>query len=112
VPAFPLLYSGRDAFHGHKRRYTRERFSSLFPDSTFNIIKLTWFNSILFGPAALVRLARKISGFDKPAPDLSTPPAPVNATLRGLFSLERLWLSRFNFPFGLSLLCLAQKKTA
>ncbi|MFH0920072.1 MAG: class I SAM-dependent methyltransferase [Fibrobacterota bacterium] len=110
VPAFPSLYSGRDTFHGHKRRYTHAAFQALFPADSFKVMKLTFFNSFLFGPAALTRLLRKWSGRNTPGPDLSIPPAPLNALLGWFFALERFPLTLGGFPAGLSLLCMVRKK--
>jgi len=110
VPAFPCLYIERDAFHGHKRRYTKKAFRALFADGRFRIRKFSYFNTVLFPPIAATRRLLKLFKMDKKGPDLFIPPGPVNAVLEGLFALERLSLSLFNLPFGLSLLCVAEKK--
>jgi SAM-dependent methyltransferase len=111
VPAFPCLYIGRDAFHGHKRRYHKKAFRALFADDRFRIRKFSYFNTVLFPPIAASRRLLKRFGTDKKAPDLFIPPGPINAALEGLFALERLPLALINLPFGLSLMCVAEKRS-
>jgi SAM-dependent methyltransferase len=42
-------------------------------------------------------------------PDLGDVPGPLNAVLRAIFGAERHWLRVADFPFGVSVLALAQK---
>jgi hypothetical protein len=39
-------------------------------------------------------------------------PAPVNAALTGLLTLENAFARRLNFPFGVTILCIAEKPRA
>jgi SAM-dependent methyltransferase len=110
VPAYPSLFSGRDRFHGHKRRYTHATFKSLFPENEWQIKKLTYFNTFLFPLSATWRLLLKAMGQDKAAPDLHIPPEPFNSLLTAIFSAEKYFLPYFSFPFGLSLLVIAEKR--
>jgi SAM-dependent methyltransferase len=109
VPACPWLWTKRDDFHGHQRRYTRTSFRELIFGAKLRIILLTYYNTILFPPAAMTRVARKITGRDRYGPDLSMPWQPLNSLLTRTFAFERFMLPRVALPFGLSLLCVAQK---
>ena len=41
--------------------------------------------------------------------EITVPPAPINAIMSAIMSVEALWLRAFDVPFGSSLLCLARK---
>ncbi|HMK38179.1 MAG TPA: class I SAM-dependent methyltransferase [Bacteroidota bacterium] len=108
VPAFPSLWSKHDEILHHKRRYTRSSLRGLVDRSGFTIEHLTFFNCFLFPPALLKRLAARVTGSEK-ANDLEVPFFPLNTIFREVFRVERRILPRASLPFGLSLLCLAQK---
>lgn len=103
VPAYQWLWSQHDEINHHKRRYEKATLRAALTGAGFNILRISFFNSILF-PAALVQ--RLVAG---PSSDmaLKIPPAPINALLREVFAMERFLLRSFNFPFGLSLLAVA-----
>jgi len=62
------------------------------------------------GPTAQAVLARSLTEAPRPlSAARSTVPAPVNAVLTALVSLEALALRAVNMPIGSSLLCLARK---
>lgn len=109
VPAYPWLWTKRDDFHGHKRRYTRSTLEKLVLGAELRIALLTYFNTLLFLPAAGARLVRKATRSDRYGPDLSLPKRPLNRLLTSIFALERFILPYVALPFGLSLLCVAQK---
>lgn len=104
VPAHPWLYSPRDAYHQHMRRYTQSRFRSLLtlPGGTNEL--LSYYNSWLFPAAAAVRLYAKLRGESAAGCDLRIPPWPINQMLAGLFASERHLLGRVPLPPGLSLI--------
>jgi SAM-dependent methyltransferase len=110
VPAYPWLYCGRDRFHGHVRRYDAASLRAHLSAGGFETIFLSHFNCFLFLPAAAARLAGRLLGRDRERPDLSLPPAPVNALLERVFAAEGAWLGRGGtFPFGLSVVAVARK---
>src|SRR5207237_750452 len=69
--------------------------------------RATDFNSLLFPLAVAARLRDRL-GRGKASSGTSLPPGPVGALLEAVFSSERLWLRRFGFPCGLSLMALAR----
>lgn len=120
VPAFQALWGPQDALSDHKRRYTATRLRAQLRHSGCAPRKLSYFNSLLFPPVALIRLARQVrpeptngavsGGADGVKSDFSlTKPGLINDTLAALFGAERFWLRRASFPAGVSLLCIAEK---
>ena len=113
VPAFMLLWGHHDEANKHHRRYRRQQLVKLLVSSGFKIERSSYWNSLLFGPVAAIRLLRR-AWPDQAAPngqgDLSEPPAVVNRLLASLLKLENLVLRLgINWPFGASVLALARK---
>jgi len=107
VPAYQFLWSYHDEVNEHKRRYTRPGLRQLLSEGGFRIHKISYFNSILFPPIAAVRSLRRLIG-GRGRADSPVVPASVNALLTGVFGLERLMLRWASFPFGVSILAVAQ----
>ncbi len=107
VPAYQWLYGSHDKYIHHKRRYSAMQLRRLFQIAGFRPVKLTYFNTILFPLAALVRLKANLSP-DSPATLSHVPPAFLNWVLESIFSAERHLLPHTNLPFGLSLLAILE----
>lgn len=108
VPAYQWMWSPHDELHHHKRRYVLGDYRRLFDEAGLKVRKASYFNTALFAPIALVRLAKLLLGL-KSADEDSMPSAPINALFRRLFSGERLWLRGGAFPFGVSILLIAER---
>lgn len=61
APAFTFLWSNHDVVNHHYRRYTMEKFSSLFDHQ--NIFYKTYYNFLLFIPISIFRLPNKFLKF-------------------------------------------------
>lgn len=109
VPAYRWLWSIHDEFLHHKRRYNVKNLKHLITATEFKITRLTYFNSLLFPLAAIVRL-KDIVTQKKTATGTNTPPVMINNLLKRIFSLECFWLKKFNFCFGVSILCILSSK--
>ena len=109
VPAHQWLYSPRDAHHQHFRRYAKKDFTRLFQFPGVEVEYLGFYNSLLFPPAAIVRMASKLFGRDAQPGDLQVPFGLLNKTLTGIFSLERKLLGRVPLPTGLSLITVVRR---
>lgn len=107
VPAYQWMWSHHDEQHHHKRRYTCRQVVELFESAGLEVEKASYFNAVLFAPAAVIRLAKNLLGL-KGADD-AMPPRPLNALLSGLFSAEAGWLARGSLPFGLSIVIIGRK---
>lgn len=107
VPAYPFLWSTHDEIHHHYRRYKRKELCSLLNSSGYRVRYVSYFNSLLFPIMTVTRTLQRL--FDNRNNDvLDMPPSWVNSLLIHLFSSERYVVGRFSFPFGGSLLLLAQ----
>lgn len=108
VPAYQWLYSPRDAWHHHFRRYSKRRFARLWKSEHAEPLLLSYYNTLLFPAAAAVRLAGKLAPHRRPG-DLSIPARPLNEFLARLMGSERNLLGRAPMPFGLSLVAVIRK---
>jgi SAM-dependent methyltransferase len=117
VPAFMFLWSQHDVVLHHKRRYRRRPLQKLLTAAGLQIDWLSYYNTFLFPPVASVRLARRLLPDAKPSTDsgdheadgTTLPPAPINATLKALFAVERHVIGRMHLPIGVSLIGVARK---
>jgi len=112
VPAYQWLYSPRDAYHHHFRRYSRRRFRELWPTRDSEVLLLSHYNTLLFPPAVAVRLASKVLPHHRDDGDLTIPPAPLNRLLRLVMRSEANLLGRLPLPFGLSLVAVLRKRSS
>jgi 2-polyprenyl-3-methyl-5-hydroxy-6-metoxy-1,4-benzoquinol methylase len=110
VPAYQWLYSPRDAHHHHFRRYGKQQFAALWPVTQAETLLLSHYNTLLFPPAAAVRLASRIAGSRNASEDLRIPARPLNRLLTHIMQCEANVLGRLPVPFGLSLVAVARKK--
>ncbi len=113
VPANPLLWSEHDLILGHFRRYTAGQLGVLLGGLGDMECKFqSYFNCLLFPLIFLLRMMNRLLPRKKNIgqSDLGRLHPLVNALLRTIFSLERLWLGKKRtFPLGVSLLATLQK---
>lgn len=109
VPAYTWLWSEHDTLHHHYRRYTAARLQSGLEAAGLAVLRIGYFNTLLFPLIALVRmavrLARRASSSD------AKMPAPwVNTLLKTIFGLEKRVVGKALFPVGTSVLALACRR--
>jgi len=109
VPALMGLWSGHDVVNHHYRRYTRPSLLALFPPDRWDVVKATYFSSLLL---PMVWAARKVNNLrgGTPQHDLSFGPAWRDRALLAIFRAERPWVRWTSFPLGSSLLVLARRR--
>ena len=112
VPAFRFLWGPHDEEHHHHRRYRAKELRSGLQSAGFEVSHLSYFNTWLFPPIALVRLLHKFVPAGETGMETGLPPAWLNRLLLGIFSSERLVVTRGRLPFGVSLLAVARKSPA
>lgn len=113
VPAFPFLWSAHDDLSRHKRRYRMKELEEKIKDAGLYVIKISYYNTLLFLPSATVKIARRIF------PDSSlgsrlyikTPAVPINLLLKTIFSSEKFLLQFISFPFGISIVAVVSKNS-
>ncbi len=115
VPAYNFLWSGHDFASHHKRRYYRGEFKRKIISAGFEVKRLTHISSILFPIIFFRRMGKKI--VDRlfkverpPESEVKMGSELFNKSMIKIFTSERSFLTRnINFPFGSSLLGIAQK---
>jgi len=108
VPAYNFLFSKKDEKLGHFRRYRKLNIIKIF--RKFKIIKLSYFNFILFIPITIMIIINKI--FKKDFIDkVEKPPNNLlNQIMFRIFKFENIILRFINFPFGVSIIGFFKKK--
>jgi SAM-dependent methyltransferase len=112
VPAHQWLFSQHDVRHHHFRRYSRRQFRDLWSQSEATIVLLSFYNALLFAPAATVRLSSKLLPRQAAFHELAVPPRPMNLVLSCIMRSEAPLLGRVPMPFGLSLIAAVRKREA
>jgi len=107
VPAYNWLRGSHDVAVHTRRRYTRRELGAKLGGAGLRVTRLTYVNSFLFPVAAMKRLLEGRNHSFRP--DLQLPPGPVNRALLGILSLEARLVDTVSFPWGLSVLALAEK---
>lgn len=109
VPAFQFLWSGHDVLNHHKRRYTWKELYDKITAAGFKIEKISYFNTLLSPPVFIARCLRSSEKRYEPKSDFKTYPGWLNGLLKNIFLLERLLINYIDFPFGISLICIAKR---
>ncbi len=108
VPAYQFLWTIRDEQHHHKRRYTVNKLKKLIESNGWRVTYISYFNSILFPLALIERLKQKILPVKEDG-DLKMPPKLINTLFEKIFSFESKLIGKIKFPFGLSIIAVAEK---
>jgi SAM-dependent methyltransferase len=112
VPAYQFLYSNNDRVAHHQRRYTRRALEAAIESVGYELIRSTYFNTVLFPVILPVVLANKVKERFIDVGDttnLTRAYAPgVNRALAKVMSSERRVLANHNFPAGHSLIAMAR----
>ena len=111
VPASPCLWSRKDVDLGHRRRYTLQQISRLLSSDRWKIHKLSYFVFFL-SPLLWIGLRLKSKGWiQSPWLEAKMPhyPDTLNVLLCHLMRLENAWVYRGSFPWGASIVGVAEK---
>jgi SAM-dependent methyltransferase len=113
VPAYRFLWGPQEEVSLHKRRYRAKEVKARLEQAGFSLLKLSYFNTLLFPFIAAIRLGRKI--VPGPPAELKsdftlTNAGFLNQLLASIFAWERHLITRFDLPFGVSIVALARKK--
>ncbi len=112
VPAHPFLWSGHDAYNHHKRRYRSKELLRLLRENGFSIRYWSYMNAFFFLPVAFFRWIKKMFRRANAPSDLFVPPAFINRLCYRIFSAEQIMMMRVKIPFGVSMIVVAEKKSA
>jgi SAM-dependent methyltransferase len=113
VPAFPFLWGPQDEISHHFRRYVRPQLRARLEDAGFDVLRVSYMNSILFPAIAAVRVARRVlpeAGNGKPLrSDFEMGPPWLNAVLARVFATEAALVRARDLPYGVSLVALCER---
>lgn len=108
VPAFMWLWGVQDDISNHRIRYTREQIIERLNTAGFVIERATYANITFFLPILFGRFLMKITGI-KPESENNVNISALNGIFGKIFSAEKYWLKKSNFPFGVSIVIVAKK---
>jgi len=113
VPAYNFLWSEHDEALGHRRRYDRKQLEEVVVGAGFKPLRLCYAITFLFLPILLFRFGQRVLGWfrpkARPAVAYIQMPKVISALFVSLLRFEAWLLKRFDLPFGVSLVCLAEK---
>ena len=110
VPAHRWLWSLQDEISGHRRRYTAPVLKRAVEEAGLVVERQSYVSTYLFLVIIVGRIWLKaLRRFREVRTENTLHPSWSNGMLRRVFSAEIPLLRRVNFPFGASLLCVAQK---
>ena len=108
VPAYNWLRSSHDEAIHTERRFTRPQLRALMTAAGFQVIRATYWNTLLFPAAATIRLLRRNAR--RESSDLAdSRPGWTSTVASAVFSCERTLLRVCDLPFGLSILAVGNK---
>jgi SAM-dependent methyltransferase len=114
VPAYPWLWSEHDEALHHKRRYVARELRNKIEGAGLYVIELSHAISAVLPAVAAFRFVqrlrrRKNKNESQPQTAHVQLPFLLNELLIAYLYFEAWWLSFAGFPFGVSIVCAAQK---
>lgn len=108
VPAFMWLWGVQDDISNHRIRYTKKEIVERLEKAGFTIERATYANWTFFAPILAGRTIMKITGI-KPESENNVNVSALNGIFGKIFSSEKYWLKNLDFPFGVSIVIVANK---
>jgi len=108
VPAFMFLWGVQDDISHHRRRYTLLDLKMRLRKAGLEVERATYANITFFLPILIGRVIMRLTGL-RPASENNITIGALNGFLGWIFGAESWWLKRMNFPFGVSIVCIAQR---
>jgi SAM-dependent methyltransferase len=109
VPAYASLWSEHDEAVMTARRFTRRELRDLLEASGFEVLRATYWNSLLLPAVWGARRFRLVAGGRDLEPE-QRPGAWLGATLDGVMRVEAALWRRWPLPAGVSLHCAARRR--
>lgn len=108
VPAFMFLWGVQDDISHHRRRYTLNQLRRVMRQAGFEVERASYVNISFFMPILIGRLLMRVFRI-RPESENNITIGSLNGILGKLLGSESLALRYMNFPFGVSIICVARK---
>lgn len=108
VPAFMFLWGVQDDISHHRRRYTLDQLRRIMREAGFEVKRASYVNISFFMPILIGRLLMRVFRI-RPESENNITIGSLNGILGKLLGSESLALRYMNFPFGVSIICVARK---
>lgn len=108
VSAFSWLQGPHELAYGTGQRFSAQTLRQALRETGLQILRMTYANSLLFGPGAAVRLLQRLGMMTASIQGFETAP-PLNQYLTAILTAEARWLRQHDLPAGLSLYAVAGK---
>jgi hypothetical protein len=108
VPAFMFLWGVQDDISHHRRRYTVPELKERIRAAGLTLERATYANITFFLPILIGRALMRLTGL-RPASENNINIGMLNGLLGRILGAESWWLRRLNFPFGVSIVCVARR---
>lgn len=111
VPAYQWLWGVQDEVSHHFRRYNMSSLVRVFNNfQGLKILRKTYFNTLLFSPIAIVRLVSRWFNVKSRKSDFELSHPVIDSIFYFIFNLESHLLKFSDFPFGVSIVLILEKK--
>lgn len=108
VPAFMFLWGVQDDISNHRRRYRLPGLKRVVREAGFEVERATYVNISFFAAILAGRLLMRALRL-RPESENNITIEFLNGALGRIFGAESLALRHLNFPFGVSILCVARR---
>ena len=110
VPALKMLWGAHDAAVHSRHRYTAPELRRLLESGGFDVLRLTYANTLLFPVLAVRRLVDRLTG--RHGSDVGFLPAPLERAFLALLRAEAWMVRHISLPIGASVMALARRQGA
>jgi SAM-dependent methyltransferase len=109
VAAYRGLWSAHDVATLTRHRYTRDELAEKVKRAGFDMVRVTYRNTLLSPLAVLIKLIRRGRATTATRSDLVVLPRLVDRALFFIVAFENYVARRVSLPFGVSIFCIARK---